>query len=306
MVNRRLPRRQATGRCDGGDTVGGVRETAAMPTSRSTGGQSLLDRIETYYDAVPRADSRPEKLGPLTLFVADRPGYRWYARPSLGADGIAAEDVAAVRRRQRALDQPESFEWVAEVTPSLAGAARDAGLAVSALPLMVLDPAAMRRPPAPTGVELRLVAPGDDLARIDAVARIGFAVAGTAVAEIGVTALAGRAAEASPALIARQRERLAAGRTVTAVALVDGDPVSVGSHQPVGAVSEIVGVATLPAMRRRGIGAAVTGLLAADAVGRGVETLFLSAGSDDVARVYERIGFRRVGTACIAEPAGPP
>jgi predicted GNAT family acetyltransferase len=131
-------------------------------------------------------------------------------------------------------------------------------------------------------------------------------VGGTAVGEIGVTALAGQAAEASPALLARQRERLVAGRTVTAVALVDGDPVAVGSHQPVGGVSEVVGVATLPALRRRGIAAAVTGLLAADALGRGVETLFLSAGSEEIARVYARVGFRRVGTACIAEPALPP
>ncbi len=274
-----------------------------MPTSRSTGRRSLLDRIEAYYDAVPRADSRPETLGPLTLFVADRPGFRWYARPSLGADGITADDVAAMRQRQRALGQPESFEWVAEITPSLAAAARRAGLAVSELPLMVLDPAAARRPPAPAGVELRLVRPDDDLARIDAVARIGFAVGGTAVGQLGVTALAGQAAEASPALLTKQRERLVTGRTVSAVALVGGDPVSVGSHQPVGEVSEVVGVATLPAMRRRGIGAAVTGLLVADAVGRGVETLFLSAGSDEIARVYERTGFRRVGTACIAEPA---
>ncbi len=274
-----------------------------MPTSRSTGRRSLLDRIEAYYDAVPRADSRPETLGPLTLFVADRPGFRWYARPSLGADGITADDVAAMRQRQRALGQPESFEWVAEITPSLAAAARRAGLAVSELPLMVLDPAAARRPPAPAGVELRLVRPDDDLARIDAVARIGFAVGGTAVGQLGVTALAGQAAEASPALLTKQRKRLVTGRTVSAVALVGGDPVSVGSHQPVGEVSEVVGVATLPAMRRRGIGAAVTGLLVADAVGRGVETLFLSAGSDEIARVYERTGFRRVGTACIAEPA---
>src|SRR6266545_4557891 len=216
-----------------GDTTDVVRETPRMPTSRSTGRRSLLDRIEAYYDAVPRADSRPETLGPLTLFVADRPGFRWYARPSLGADGITVEDVAAVRRRQRALGQPESFEWVAEVTPSLTAAARPAGLAVSALPLMVLDPAAARRPPVPAGVELRLVTPDDDLARIDAVARIGFAVGGTAVGQLG------------------------------------GDPVAVGSHQPLAGVSEVVGVATLPAIRRRGLGAAVTGLLVADALGRG-------------------------------------
>ena len=34
--------------------------------------------------------------------------------------------------------------------------------------------------------------------------------------------------------------------------------------------------------------------------------MFLAADSEDVARVYGRIGFRRIGTACIAEPASAP
>jgi predicted GNAT family acetyltransferase len=70
-------------------------------------------------------------------------------------------------------------------------------------------------------------------------------------------------------------------------------------------VTEIVGVATLPAFRRRGIGAALTAFLTSDAGDRGVRTVFLSAGNEDVARVYERAGFRRIGTAYIAAPAEP-
>ncbi|WP_394816301.1 hypothetical protein [Streptomyces mooreae] len=41
----------------------------------------------------------------------------------------------------------------------------------------------------------------------------------------------------------------------------------------------------------------------ADARSWGVEPLFLSAGDDDVARIYARLGFRSVATAMIAEPA---
>jgi len=33
--------------------------------------------------------------------------------------------------------------------------------------------------------------------------------------------------------------------------------------------------------------------------------VFLAAQDDDVARVYGRVGFRRVGTACIAAPPQP-
>jgi predicted GNAT family acetyltransferase len=75
---------------------------------------------------------------------------------------------------------------------------------------------------------------------------------------------------------------------------------AVGAHQPLQATSEIVGVATLPAFRRRGLAAAVTTTLVADALERGVTTAFLSADDEDVARVYERIGFRRIGTAGAA------
>ena len=53
----------------------------------------------------------------------------------------------------------------------------------------------------------------------------------------------------------------------------------------------------LPSSRRQGLGAAVTALLAGDALDRGVDTVFLSASDDAVARIYARIGFRAIGTA---------
>ena len=71
----------------------------------------------------------------------------------------------------------------------------------------------------------------------------------------------------------------------------------------VGEVAEIAGVATLPVARRRGLGAAVTATLARELLDAGTELVFLSAGSEEIARVYLRVGFRRIGTACIAEPA---
>ena len=85
----------------------------------------------------------------------------------------------------------------------------------------------------------------------------------------------------------------------------DSGAVGGGNHNPRvvdgRGVSEVVGVAVLPAYRRRGIAAHLSGEVARHAVENGAETVFCSAGDEDVARVYASVGFRRVGTACIAE-----
>ena len=184
----------------------------------------MLERIEQYYDQVPRAAARIELIGPFILFVKQGGGWPYYARPTLGARTFAADDVLG---------------------------------------------------------------------------RLAFDAPGTAIGEVGTAGLAA----AQPDSVEFDRERLRRGLTVTAAAFnADGDPVASGSHQPLQGLTKIVGVGTLPAFRRRGIAAALTALLVDDALRR-VETVFLSANDAVVARVYERIGFRRLATACIAEPA---
>ena len=99
----------------------------------------LLGRIEAYYDAAPRSAADVEEHGALTLFVSRIP-WRFYGRPRLGlGEDVGADDVAAVRARQRELGVREAFEWVHETTPSLAGAATAAGLEVTQVPLLALD-----------------------------------------------------------------------------------------------------------------------------------------------------------------------
>jgi N-acetylglutamate synthase-like GNAT family acetyltransferase len=234
--------------------------------------------------------------------VSDGVPWPYYARPAGGE--VSAADVTAMRARQQEIGVPEAFEWVHEVTPSLLAAARASGLYVLEAPLMVLDPARWQAVEAPTGIALRRIEPDDaGLAAARAVADVGFAAEGTQPGPAGGRERDARAAAQSEAALAQVRRRLRQGLTVMIVAERDGAPLAVGSHQPVGDVTEIVGVATLPAVRRQGLGAAVTGALVQDARDRGVETIFLSAGSEDIARVYARLGFRRVGTACIAELA---
>jgi GNAT superfamily N-acetyltransferase len=261
----------------------------------------MLDRIERYYDAVPRAAARVESIGPFTLFVKQGAGWPYFARPSLGATTFRVADVERVRARQRELGVPEAFEWVAETTPAAAPAIEAGGLHVHQHPLMILEQPAPPRQIAVEGLDIRKVSVDDNLGNIGAVGRLAFEASGTTVGSVGIEALA--TVPVASDTLAFERERLRSGLTVTVAAFsASGVPVAIGSHQPVGGVSEIVGVGTLPAFRRRGLGEAITAMLIADALTR-AQTVFLSAGDADVARIYERLGFRRLGTACIAEPA---
>jgi ribosomal protein S18 acetylase RimI-like enzyme len=263
--------------------------------------RELLRRIDRYLDAVPRAVVRTEGIGPFTLFVNEGRGWRYYARPTPGATVFTPEDVHAVRERQRALDQPEEIEWVTELSPGVGPAVEGAGMRPLGHPLMHLPLDGFTPIEAPAGVEVMLVAPQGDLALMNAVANIAFAAPGTSVHLNDGSALDAAVAAADPDTIAFTRERLADGFTVMAMAKVEGDPVAVGSFQSTDGAAEITGVATLPGFRRRGIGAALTSYLASEAFARGVEVIFLSADSHDVARVYGRLGFVTIGSVGAAE-----
>lgn len=261
-----------------------------------------LHTIDAYLDAVPRTATTSETIGPFTLFVNAGGAWRFYARPALGATDFRPADVTAVVERQAALGQPQSLEWVVGVTPGVGPAAAAAGLAVIERPLLLLPAEAELRGPLPDGVVVRLASADDDLAMVTAVAELGFGSPGTDVAPIGVEALAAAAHQLEPATLEFLGRRMALGLTFTMVAFDKGVPVAIGSHQPLHGVSELVSIACLPEYRRRGLGAAITRALAADARARGASTIFLSAGEESVAKIYERVGFRRIGSVGAAAP----
>ncbi len=246
----------------------------------------LLDRIEHYYDTVPRATARTQEVGPFTLFVA-REGWPYYARPRLGEGAsFRPQDLTRVLMAQRELDVPRQIEWVDEITPSLLPAARAAGLAVQECPLLVLQRPLDVEPP--DGVSVTMLDPDDER----------FPAARAAVAS-GFD----NRDEVSPEpvfawITARVRQQLL---RVAGAFHAESSAVGGGSHAVRNDVSELTGIAVLPSWRRRGVGAALTAVLIEDALACGATTVFLSAGTEAVARVYERVGFRRIGTACIIE-----
>ncbi|HET8601096.1 MAG TPA: GNAT family N-acetyltransferase [Segeticoccus sp.] len=258
---------------------------------------TTLTVLERYYDAAPRPLATTEEVGPFTLFVRRDPaGWPYYARPRLGlAEPVGAADVRRLLDRERELGVPRALEWVQQTTPTLLAAARDAGMSVEECPLLVLPGAGT--PPGwvdtrpvttmtPPGLELRVLDADDpDLGRVAAAVHAGF----------------GGTDEVAAPDAGNQPEQLRRGLLRVVGAFLDGQVVGGGSHGPRRDTTELAGIAVLPRARRLGIGGAVTAALVADAQAHGIRQVFLSAQDDAVARVYERVGFRRVGTACVAE-----
>jgi ribosomal protein S18 acetylase RimI-like enzyme len=263
----------------------------------------MIGRIDVFCDTVPRQRARTEAIGSLILFIPVGSGYPYYARPRTGRrPRVSAGDVRAARARQRELLLPESFEWIEQAAPDMAFAAVEAGLRVHEHPLLVLE--TLNAPPAlPPRVTAGILDADDpDVVLAWSVPAVAFGHPGTAIGEAGVTERDKIAADHDAATIAMLRERLRAGQSVLAAASGPNGPLAAGSYQLAGGVAEITGIGVLPASRRRGLGAAVTHALAADALARGASTVFLSASDAEVARVYARLGFREIGTAMIAEP----
>ena len=279
----------------------------------------LFDRLERFYDALPRPWARIEEIGSLVLFIREGEGWPYYARPRRGSHTPSAADIIAVRNRQRDLGLPESFEWVHETTPDLLAVARSAGLDVLLAPLLVLDPAALVPDLPLRGAHVRHLDPADasfadDLRDSRTVSRLAFgAPAHQAPMQVAEKTLvvdgAGpgerdAAEPLGPEALRHARDLFASGDHLTVVAESPSEGIlATATSQRSGDVAEIVGVATLPSARRRGYASQLTATLAGRLLESGVSLVFLSAGDDDVARLYTRVGFRRAGTACIAEPA---
>jgi len=243
-----------------------------------------LDRIEAYYDCVPRAVARAMEVGPVTLFVAEEgTGWQFYARPRLGGRGaFSADDVCRVLETQRELEVPRAVEWVDEVTPSLLPAVRGAGHEPHRYPLLVM----------PSDVEVSQ----DPRARTLHPAEPQLSEAVGAVS----AGFAGRD-EVEPKDPGRRPELMGRGDLIVVASFEGNRLCGAGSAAPRGDVAELMGIAVPPGHRGRGHGTAITSALVTACRGQGAELVFLSAGSDAADDIYRRVGFVDVGTACILE-----
>jgi ribosomal protein S18 acetylase RimI-like enzyme len=251
-------------------------------------GLALLERIQAQMRAVSRRQYEAVAVPPFTLFFHDTDPLPYFNYAIPDGPGAASGNLTAplngLEAEFHARHRVPRFEFVEACAPRFAEALEAHGFALeNRAQLMVCPRGKERGAPAVSGL---------DLATLDTA---------TALEEFVVFLDVQRRAFGLPT--ARQpsdeealslRETLGDG--LAFLARIAGEPVATAMIQPPhDGLTELVGVSTLEAFRRRGIGGFLSCAAVRAAFARGVSLAFLSAADARAGRVYEAAGFSPAG-----------
>ena len=228
--------------------------------------------------------------GALTGMLHDRDD--WYLSGMVATEpgepfdpAEVAGSLAIIRQAFGAEGRWLSAELVEEADPGLAEALESNGMIiVSRLPLLVVEPSDLVVPELPAGVTVTVVESEDEQKIADAVSSEAYEMPG-----------AGFAYKPDPV----------DGGAVLVYA--DDVPVATAAWTAVAdGVTEVAGVGTLHAQRRRGYGAIATAYATLKAFELAGATLaWLTPGDDGADRVYRRLGYTPKATAVhLGDPGG--
>lgn len=239
-------------------------------------------RIQAYLRVAASAERDVMAIGPF-LATLSRHSANPYMNYAIPADGAAPSDadvgalIAAYGERGRA----PRLEYITRLAPAVEPALLAAGFVVEGrLPLMICARGADCPQPTPAGIEL--VVPATEAELLATIAAQSEAYGGGPPEPEEAVRL--RASIEAGTLVVLARD----ARTGEGV----GGGVCTAPHQ---GLTEVAGIGVRPAFRRRGVAAALTARLLAEAFAAGVVLAFLMAAGEDEARIYARAGFTRAG-----------
>ncbi len=250
--------------------------------------------LEAYMREAAALSHETISLPPFVIYLNPEDPFRFhnYAKLERSDVGEVAGQLEELRALFRARNRLPRFEYLEDYAPGFAAVLEKAGFEHEGrYLLMVCTPDTLRRPDAPEGLEIQPVTGASSYQQVfDFVQtqKAGFAeLDNRPVTEQEITST---------------RARL--GRNGTFLGRLDGQPAGVAVFTtPLDGFTELVGIATAPEYRGRGIAAALTAHAAGNAFDRGVRVAFLTAADERAGRVYERAGFSALGWALVyADP----
>jgi ribosomal protein S18 acetylase RimI-like enzyme len=246
-----------------------------------------FNRIQAQLRASAHQNYAAVAAPPFTYFFNPDDPSPWsnYAIPDASVAGDLTAALTALVAAFHARERLPRFEFVEEFAPHLAPALTAYGFVEEMRALLMACTPNAYQPAAPIpGVTVKELTASAPLSAIQAfltVQRRGFGD------------------EAASAVTATDAQQFRARfQTMRLFAAYAGEQmVSAGSLQSAhSGVTEIAGIATLRPFRRQGIGTLLTAYAAQSAFAQGLEAVFLTAGSAEAGRVYERVGFQTIGS----------
>ncbi len=247
-----------------------------------------LRRIEHINTKVAAQFSEVIAVGPFQAQIDPSSDMTWlnYAVPvaELGTKAEVAEVLVELREVFAERDRALRFEFTESLWPTFPEVLEEAGLRLEVRHPMMLCTLASFQPYQASAVQVKRLTEADEtqtLATYLSLRNQGFDQ---------------DFADEPPTEkeIAELREQLEMGRVRCALASLDGIPAGVGVTMPMSGICELVGVATIPALRRRGVAATLCSFLVKDHFQGGGELVWLSAGDAIAQATYERLGFHLV------------
>lgn len=206
--------------------------------------------------------------------------YLSYATPVPGRE-IRDEDVAALVAAFRSIDRTPRLEYVVNCAPALEAQLLAGGFQVEERhDYLVCTPTTFTPAPVPPGFTAYAPESDEDFRDLAAAQNEAF----------------GEPFDATDDDVRRGRRTQESGGVVIVARDADGQVAGGGQGGvPKGGLSEVAGIATRAAFRKRGVAAAVVSEITARAFAAGVDVAWLEASGDQSWRVYERVGYVPTG-----------
>lgn len=248
-----------------------------------------IARLQSYLRENARIQYDAVALPPFTLFIkpTDPLSYFNYAIPDGPVSGDLTGELSALRAEFHARGRVARFEFFEAFAPDLPAALRACGFVEEARQWsMTCTPGGLRRPPEAPGLVVTAIdarSTDEDLGDFLAVQRQGFDPENTS--------------PVTTEEITRARDSFSRSGAGAFLGRMDGAPAGASYYsRPFDGISELAGIATREAFRKRGIASLLTWYAAQAVFEAGVEVAFLTAEDARAGRVYERVGFQPFST----------
>ncbi|GAA1962358.1 hypothetical protein GCM10009838_19070 [Catenulispora subtropica] len=258
--------------------------------------ETLESKVNGYLHANARLRKVNEACGPFHIGFdagSDHP-FANYAVPESGAK-VTEQDIAALVAAFERRERTPRLEFAPGGAPGVEEALLAAGFEVQQrLPFMLVTAADLVGPEPVDGVEVRILdasASDEELRGVALAQREAFGDSDEPQDDADFTGDIAGLREAAEAGKFSVLARGAAGTAEAGIAMGGG-----GCGLGLGGTTEIGGIATRPAFRRRGVGAAVTAALSRHLLEvSGLDCVWLSPAGPDQERLYSTVGYRSLG-----------